>query len=295
MERKSIALELKDLSTGSRTAVIAHAVYDNIDRTGDISCKGMFTKSWQENKNIDFLFNHAEGEVVGNVKSLYEDEKKAYTEVKFGNWTLGNDVMEMADSGVLKGASFGYITEKKDYTNIKGKKIRKLLEVKHSETSLLTIVPANPLAGVVALTKALGDMELKRLSPTEQAMLKTILMADHSALEQLVTLSLSLDVTSDLYVWINYNISRRAEQIASLRSEIKYNAPEIAGMKSYVNKVEKFCKDAKASDESIIKLSDDIKEVKQIIETFDTAFTQVATEPGASKSDIKLLLNALKN
>jgi HK97 family phage prohead protease len=113
MERKSCSLELKDLDTGKRRAVIAHAVYNSIDLVGDISTKGMFAKSWKESKAIDFLFNHKDDQIVGTVEDVYEDEEKAYSEVKFGKWKLGDDVLEMADAGVLRGASFGYITEKK--------------------------------------------------------------------------------------------------------------------------------------------------------------------------------------
>lgn len=152
MEVKSLAIELKDFSPGSRTAVIAHAVYNNIDRVGDISRKGMFAKSWKE-LPVDFYFNHDPKQIPGKSLRTYEDEEKAYTEVKFGNWTLGNDVMEMADMGVLKGSSFGYVAEKKSYISVKGKKVRELKEVWHIETSLLTKPPANPEAGIITLTK----------------------------------------------------------------------------------------------------------------------------------------------
>lgn len=153
MEKKFLQLELKDFSPGSRTAVLAHAVYDVIDRLGDISRKGMFNKSWQEYKSIDFLFNHKTDQIPGNVNRTWEDEQKAYTEVKFGDWTLGNDVMNMADAGVLRGVSFGYVVQKKNFITVKGKKVRELKEVFHGETSVLTNYPANPLAGVVTLTK----------------------------------------------------------------------------------------------------------------------------------------------
>lgn len=156
-EHKEINLEFKDMDRGKRTAVIAHAVYNSIDRVGDISTKGMFNKSWKEYKNIDFLFNHDKSEIVGNVLSVFEDEHKAYTEVKFGRWALGDDVLEMADAGVLRGASFGYITEKKSFENIKGRKIRKLQEVIHLETSLVTTTPVHPDAGVVKLNKSLSE------------------------------------------------------------------------------------------------------------------------------------------
>lgn len=154
MEHKSIMFELKDLDFKSRTAVIAHAVYNNIDRVGDISTKGMFNKSWAEKKKIDFLFNHDTKQIPGNVLRTFEDDEKAYTEVKFGAWTLGDDMISMIDAGVIRGASFGYVTEKKETVEVKGKKVRKLKEVRHEETSLLTAHPANPLAGIVSLTKS---------------------------------------------------------------------------------------------------------------------------------------------
>ena len=51
MEKSAgIALEFKDLDTSKRTAVIKHAVYTSIDRVKDISTKGMFTKSWQDQR-----------------------------------------------------------------------------------------------------------------------------------------------------------------------------------------------------------------------------------------------------
>jgi HK97 family phage prohead protease len=161
IEHKSVNFEVKDFSKDSRTAIIAHAVYNNIDLVGDISTKGMFNSSWARKDPIDFYFNHDPEKVPGKVVKTFEDETKAYTQVKFGQWTMGDDVMEMVDFGVVKGASFGYETEKKDFIVKGNKKIRKLLQVKHLETSLLTIRAANPLAGVVSLTKALNPEELK--------------------------------------------------------------------------------------------------------------------------------------
>ena len=163
-EHKEINLEFKDMDRGKRTAVIAHAVYNSIDRVGDISTKGMFNKSWKEYKNIDFLFNHEKSDIVGNVLSVFEDEHKAYTEVKFGKWALGDDVLEMADAGVLRGASFGYITEKKSFENIKGRRVRKLQEVRHIETSLVTTTPVHPEAGVVQLNKSLSEEDAATLA-----------------------------------------------------------------------------------------------------------------------------------
>lgn len=236
MEKSAgIALEFKDLDTSKRTAIIRHSVYGSMDRVNDISCKGMFTRSWGVLKP-DFLFNHVEGKTVGTVKSTYEDDSGAYTEVKFGNWTLGNDVLEMADEGVLKGASFGYITEKKEFGNVNGVKVRKLKEVRHIETSLLTMLPAHPEAGVVLLNKSLNEIE---------------------------------DV-SELLEWHN-------EYLTSL--------------KSFLQKVDNYCRNAKASDESIIALQNSLTEYKNIISDFGTTDTRLATDQSASDEEIKAQLS----
>lgn len=290
MEKSAaIDLEFKDLDTGKRTAIIRHAVYTSIDKVKDISSKGMFTKSWQENKP-DFWFNHYEGETIGSVKSVYDDSEGAYTEVKFGNWTLGNDVLEMASEGVLKGASFGYRTEKKDYTYIKGQRIRKLLEVKHIETSLLTKTPAHPEAGIIALNKAFEALEIKQLSDGEQDTIKSILVNDIANKSNLITLASSLDTNSDLYGWVTDAISRKSDITGEVINLLRFNAQQIKSMKEYVSKAESYCAKAKASDESIQLIQSNIDEYKHIISDYDTVTTHL-NEPVASEDEIRILSN----
>ncbi len=138
MEKKSISFELKDLDREKRIAIIAHAAYDNIDYTNDISRKGMFTKSWNESKgDINFYLNHNDEQAPGKVEDVYEDDQFAYTKAWCGTHTLGNDVLTMMDEGVIKKASFGYSTIRSNNINVKGKKVRELKEVKHFETSVL--------------------------------------------------------------------------------------------------------------------------------------------------------------
>lgn len=290
MEHKSIPFELKDMSKEKRTAVIAHAVYNNIDRVGDISTKGMFNKSWKENKSIDFLFNHNEDEIPGVVLKTFEDDEKAYTEVKFGAWKLGDDILEMADAGVLRGASFGFDAEKKEYTIIKGKRIRKLKEVKHIETSLLTKMPANPLAGIIKLNKS---FEVKYLTNSEQTSMKKMMECDQACMEELITLAGTLDPKSDLYVWVMWQLSRRADVMAGMRDQMKYNVQELTSMKAYVQTLEKFCRNSNASDETIKALEQEIQENKSIISVHDTADTRKINEPTASAKEISDAINLL--
>lgn len=226
MEQKTIVFELKDMSREKRTILFAHAVYRNIDRDGDISERGMFTKSWQEYKDVGFLFNHKPENILGKTLRTYDDETKAYTEGKFGNWKLADDVIEMADMGVIRGASFGFITQKKEYANINGKKVRRLKEVLHGESSLLTTIPSNPLAGIVKLTK---------------------------------------------------------DQEGNL----------VAEMKASAERMENFCRNSNASDETIKSLLLEIEEQKNLLSKYDTASTGLADQQDASRNDEGLLKKKL--
>lgn len=218
-------IELSELNTERRTAVIAHAVYDNIDKKEDIARRGMFTRSWKANKDIDFLIDHDRKLRPGKVLDLYDDEKKAYTKVKFSQSTLGTDTMYMMDEGIIKGASFGFYTIKANKIEVKGRKVRELKEVLQDETTVTyALNPINELAGVVRVTKAEIDNEI---------------------LEQ---------------------------------------------FKSYIDKMEGFCRDTKASDECILNLEQEIKSAKLYLSSFDTADTPLITDPPAS---VKEFSNAL--
>lgn len=281
VERKAINFELKDIDKTSRTAVIAHAAYNNIDLTEDISRKGMFTKSWNESKSdINFYFNHNDEQAPGKVTDVYEDDNFAYTKAWLGTHTLGNDVLTMMDEGVIKKASFGYITDKSNVIKVKDKKVRELKEVRHLETSVLTKIPANPKAGVRQVTKSLYDLsEVKTLSASEQQILKQIVTGDQDILLQLVTLSGTLDVNSDLYMWITYVISRRADFMGDLRAQLRYNAGEIKELSTHLKTMEKFCRDTKASDQAIKTILEEIESTKQFISAYNTANTQEPAEP----------------
>jgi HK97 family phage prohead protease len=220
MEYKSLGFELKDLSRDKRTAIIAHAVYDNIDKVKDISRMGMFNKSWQESKDeIAFYLNHKDENAPGKVVDVFEDQHKAYTKVWLGTHTLGNDTLIMMDEGVIKKASFGYYVEKSNPLSIKGQMIRELKEVRHVETSVLTKSSANPLAGIVAVNK-------------------------------------SIDVLN-----------------------------AVIELKGHLQTMESFCRNTTASDESIKSILKEIDEAKNILSKYDTADTQLITEPDASNKD----------
>lgn len=165
LETKDIVFQLKDMDRQKRTAVIAHAAYNNIDRGKDVSRKGMFNKSWKESKgDISLYLNHNDEQAPGKVVDVFEDNDFAYTKAWMGTHTLGNDTLLMMDEGIIKKSSFGYITEKSNPLSIKGQLVRELKEVAHIETSVLTKMPMNPLANVVSVTKMFDDNDIEELA-----------------------------------------------------------------------------------------------------------------------------------
>lgn len=289
MERKSINFELKDLDKSKRIAIIAHATYDNIDRVGDISRKGMFTKTWSESKaDLNFYLNHNDEQAPGKVEDVYEDNHNAYTKAWMGTHTLGNDVLTMMDEGIIKKASFGYITVKSNPLTQNGRKVRELKEVRHLETSVLTKMPANNSAGVVSVIKSFeGMMDIKTLSQNEQNVLRSISNADQRTLAELIAMAGTLDPKSDLYTWVTYSISRRADMMGDVRSQIRYNSGELKEMAGHLVKMEKFVKNTNASDECIKSIITEIAEVKNILATEPP----ISTQPEEGKKLSFKLLN----
>lgn len=300
VERKTMALELSDMDTERRTAVVAHAVYDNIDRAGDISRKGMFNKSWKETKAEDIRFDidHNATQQPGLVKKTWETKSKAYTGVWFGTHTLGNDTMLMMDEGIIRGASFEFITEKKSIVEVKGRRVRELKEVQHIATTVtLSLPPVNPLAGVESVTKAgfinsIPESELKALTQPEFQLLQRLNANDQEALQLLTNLSGNVDKSSDLFEWVLWQLSRRADAMGSIRSQIKYNSGELKALKDHVKLMEKFCRDTVATDDCIQSVEAEIKAAKSILDLYDTADTRLISEPFASVND-KEFSNAL--
>jgi HK97 family phage prohead protease len=162
LEFKSTAFEIKSLDKGTRTAVIAFATYNNVDRTNDILRKGAFTKTWAENKSdIRFFFNHDPNQVPGKPLEFTEDDNHAYAKAYLGTHTLGEDTLKMMDEGIITDSSFGYKAIRHNLIEVKSvvegkpttKKARELKEVYQGEFSVLTHWGANPLSKVKNVNK----------------------------------------------------------------------------------------------------------------------------------------------
>lgn len=270
MITKSIELNIKDIDMSKREAVIAHATYKSLDGDGDRSNRGMFDKSWKENFNLlRFFLNHKKDQAPGKVLKTWDDGDHAYTQVKLGTHTLGEDVLKMLDEQTIVAASFGFDPIK--FKDIKGKG-KDFLEVKHYETSVLTHWGAHEQSGVVKVEKAAGlfpKMNLKSLSQPEQDLLMLLISNGMNSIQAAIDVATQLDPDSDLYTFVMWFISRHAEQIGSLRSELRYGMKE--KVEAQISKMQKFIRNTTASDDAVALIQKSLSSLT--IKNSDTALS----------------------
>lgn len=154
---KQFHSELKDVDTKGRQMIGAFTRYNVLDSDGDLGKKGMFSKTWKENfSRIKHLLNHDVNKPVGKISELWDDDNYAYYKSTVGTHALGDDVLKMAESGLLTEHSYGYQVTKNNST----KAGNELLEVKQWELSNLTGWGANEYSPLLSFTKDSGNNNL---------------------------------------------------------------------------------------------------------------------------------------
>jgi HK97 family phage prohead protease len=269
MITKSIELNIKDIDMSKREAVIAHATYKTLDGDQDRSNRGMFDKSWKENFNLlRFFLNHKKDQAPGKVMQTWDDSEQAYTRVKCGTHTLGDDVLKMLDEQTIVAASFGFDPIK--YKDIKGKG-KDFIEVKHYETSVLTHWGAHEKSGIISVEKAADfpEFNVKQLNEQEQGLLVRLIGNGMDSIQAAIEVAAGLDTESDLYTYIMYIISRQADQIGGLRSELRYGMKE--KVEAQVAKMQKFIRNTTASDDAILLIQKSLKSL--LNKSSDTAIS----------------------
>lgn len=271
MLTKAIQLQLKDLDMGKREAVLAHATYKTLDKDGDKMNRGMFDKSWKENFHLmRYFLNHDKKQAPGKPIQAWDDNEHAYTRVKHGTHTLGEDVLKMLDEGVIMGVSFGFDPIK--YKDIKGKG-KDYFEAVHYETSALTHWGAHDSSHVVGVEKALESpmLNLKALSETEQGLLTTLIANGMNSIQAAIDVAVQLDTNSDLYTYIMYIIARQSDQLGDLRSQLRYGTKAAGELQNQISKMQKFIRNTTASDEAIATVTKSLN--KLLNKNSDTATT----------------------
>lgn len=264
---KAAKAVMKDVDLEKREVVTGFATYGTRDRDKDRANQGMFTKSWQEFKDVRVFENHDKTKAPGKIQKLWDDKEGAYAHVKMGRHTLGNDTLLQIQDEIITDSSYLFVPQKGkafadggyDYT-----------EVFHKEVSFLTHWGSHPESKIKAVAKSADEITLspdvlKELTNDEVNYLKNFISAYNGNLQSLVTFGLGLNENSDLYVWVNEMISRVSDNISNFKYKIMWYGPkqksENDELMNRLAKLKSFCTNSTASDDCIQNV---LKEAEQI-------------------------------
>lgn len=283
-------LTIKDIDFQKRTAVIAQATYNSLDREGDRANKGMFTKSWNENRaDIRLFKNHNKYSGPGRVDEFWEDEQHAYVKAYLGTNTEGEDVLRQLDEKIIVASSFGFNPVKTAKMSNKGLDLK---EVQWLETSVLTHWGAHKDSGIVAVKKHF-DLQVKELNETEKNFFRQLIANRQEALKLCVAMNDVVTEGNDLWSYINELIADQSYNLAWLKRRLEYGVKEVADLRDGIKAMEKFIQNTKASDECILQITEELENTKQLLSEIDTAVhsepDKTTHEPSASKGDNEFL------
>lgn len=283
-------LTIKDIDFQKRTAVIAQATYNSLDREGDRANKGMFTKSWNENRADVRLFkNHNKYSGPGRIDEFWEDDQHAYVKAYLGTNTEGEDVLRQLDEKIIVASSFGFNPVRAPKMQNKGVDLK---EVQWLETSVLTHWGAHKDSGVVSVQKH-WNLELKELNDTEKNFLRRLIDNRSQALQMSIEMNGIVSEGTDMWSYINEIIGSQSYDIGYLKRRLEYGVKEVDDLRAGVKAMEKFIQNTKASDQCILQITEELENTKQLLSEIDTAATyapeQSTHTPSASVKDNEFL------
>ncbi|HMO77141.1 MAG TPA: HK97 family phage prohead protease [Sphingopyxis sp.] len=128
------------------------AVFDRVDRGGDIVRAGAFAASLREGRIVPLLWQHRAGAVVGTIETLAEDARGLRVVARVTYPTAA----ALVARGALTGLSFGYRVRA-----ARGVRPRELLALDLAEVSLVA-APMQALARVIAVdADSAGSEEIR--------------------------------------------------------------------------------------------------------------------------------------
>lgn len=114
---KEVQIDTKALNYDGDSRKISGyaAVFNNIDKAGDVLLKGCFSKSINDRgaqssakDKIILLWQHDMSEPIGRITELKEDDHGLYFEAKIDDVERGNQALKQLQSGTLNQFSIGY-------------------------------------------------------------------------------------------------------------------------------------------------------------------------------------------
>jgi HK97 family phage prohead protease len=117
------------------------AVFDRIDRGGDIVRAGAFARALKSGSTVPLLWQHQKGRPIGRIEMLAEDRRGLRVIGK----VVDGEAARLLGAGAVRGLSFGYRVREG-----RGIEPRELIDLDLAEVSLVTF-PMQPRARVHAI------------------------------------------------------------------------------------------------------------------------------------------------
>jgi HK97 family phage prohead protease len=279
---KSAQKSIHDIDMSKRVAVTKFATYGTFDRDEDRANKGMFTKSWNEFKEVRFFLNHEKKQAPGKIQQLWDDDTHAYAKAWMGTHTLGEDVLKMMDEGIITDSSYGFDPIKAARIPGKGRDFK---EVFHKEVSVLTHWGAHPGSKVISVEKEWENevLELKQLNDPEKTFLRKIIAQNNANLQDMVAFAATLDETSDLYTWVNGTIADHSNSLRWMKDRLvwgqkEWDGADVSELKERLTTLKAFCRNTTASDDTIKMVLKEAEHIEGIISKYDSTITAAATK-----------------
>ena len=122
------------------------AVFDTVDRGGDVVRKGAFERALKRGEEVPLLWQHQPGKVIGKIEHLSEDSRGLRVIAALGAGDDARRAGGLLESGKLDGLSFGYRVREAAH----GGAGRELIDLDLVEVSLVA-KPMQPKARVHAV------------------------------------------------------------------------------------------------------------------------------------------------
>lgn len=163
-ENEYLAVPIEWKAAGGSDGVMEGyaSTFGNVDLGGDIVVKGAFKKTIASIKanGIPLLADHvaSSASVIGTIFDAAEDDKGLKIKARFSSAPSAQDVRTKMSEGHLNKLSIGYQAVDYSYAEMDdGRRVRKLLDVKLFETSVV-VLPMNTEAAVTRVKSMLGTM-----------------------------------------------------------------------------------------------------------------------------------------
>ena len=147
------------------------AIFDNIDRGGDVIKKGAFNKTISENGgSVIMVANHDQNKPIGRVTEMKEDATGLLFKGYLAKTDRAQEYKQLMKDGVVDSFSIGYAVVKGDENNHGG---RDLSELKLFEISPVAI-PMNPEAKLLEVKNIAKDDNQKEIIERFELLAKNI-------------------------------------------------------------------------------------------------------------------------